>query len=95
MPPTEDAPPAPFRISVLHDPMRTLGRADRPTRERIAKAVEQMAIDPFAGDVRPLKGEPDAYRRRVGDWRILFRVDPATRTVTVYRVGPRGDVYGP
>ena len=75
--------------------MRMLGRADRPTRERVANAVEQMATDPFADDVRPLKGEPDAYRRRVGDWRILFRVDLAARSVTVYRVGPRGDVYGP
>jgi mRNA interferase RelE/StbE len=74
--------------------MRILGRLDRRTQKRLADAVEQMATDPFKGDVRPLAGEPDAYRRRVGDWRVLFRVDQATHAVTVYRIGPRGDVYG-
>ena len=78
---------------MLRESLRTLGRTDRRSKERIAKAIEQMAADPFAGDVRPLEGETDTYRRRIGDWRLLFRVDPEAKTVTVYRVGPRGDVY--
>ena len=48
-----------------------------------------MEVDPFAGDVRRLAGI-DEWRRRVGDWRILFAVDFMDRTVrrrtsTTYR----------
>ena len=93
--PEDELPTASYQISVLREAMRIMSRLDRRTKERIAKAIEEMATNPFAGDVRPLEGEPDAYRRRIGDWRVLFRVDPEAKTVTVYRVGPRGDVYRP
>ncbi|MBS7618897.1 hypothetical protein KEJ25_09980 [Candidatus Bathyarchaeota archaeon] len=33
---------------------------------RIAKAIEEMKTDPFAGDVKPLKGLKGVFRRRVG-----------------------------
>jgi mRNA-degrading endonuclease RelE of RelBE toxin-antitoxin system len=42
-----------------------------------------MATDPFQGDVIKLEGEADRYRRRVGNFRIFFRVDRPTRTVGV------------
>lgn len=33
-----------------------------------------MRVDPFVGDVVRLTNTDDAYRRRVGDYRILFDV---------------------
>jgi mRNA-degrading endonuclease RelE of RelBE toxin-antitoxin system len=42
-----------------------------------------MATDPFQGDVIKLEGEADRYRRRVGSFRIFFRVDRPTRTVGI------------
>jgi mRNA-degrading endonuclease RelE of RelBE toxin-antitoxin system len=42
-----------------------------------------MAIDPFEGDVIKLEGEEDRYRRRVGSFRIFFRVDRPTRAVGI------------
>jgi mRNA-degrading endonuclease RelE of RelBE toxin-antitoxin system len=54
-----------------------------------------MTSDPFAGDVQPLKGQPLAFRRRVGNWRIFFDAhrdgriievtDVSRRTTTTYR----------
>ena len=42
-----------------------------------------MREDPFAGDVERLTPERTAFRRRVGDWRIFFDVDPERRLVEV------------
>lgn len=39
-----------------------------------------------------LAGE-NAYRRRVGDYRIVFRDDDAARAVLVTRIKHRRDVY--
>ena len=53
-----------------------------------------MRTDPLSGDVIKLAGE-DAFRRRVGSYRIIFRIDfgarmlgildIARRTTTTYR----------
>jgi len=48
-----------------------------------------MGSDPFTGDVERLKDERAAFRRRVGDWRIFFDVDPERRVVNVSSVERR------
>jgi mRNA-degrading endonuclease RelE of RelBE toxin-antitoxin system len=40
-----------------------------------------MQQNPFQGDIRKLQGLP-GFRRRVGNWRILFEVEPERRTLS-------------
>jgi len=41
-----------------------------------------MAADPFGGDIQRLaKHDRYSFRRRVGDYRILFNVDTVARRV--------------
>jgi mRNA interferase RelE/StbE len=42
-------------------------------------------------DLKPVEGERDVYRIRVGKYRVLFR--KFNKTVLVFRISPRGDVY--
>jgi mRNA interferase RelE/StbE len=35
----------------------------------------------------------DARRLRVGDWRVLYRIDTAACSLTILRVLPRGRAY--
>ena len=48
-----------------------------------------MGSDPLTGDIRRLKNERAAFRRRVGDWRIFFDVDPERRVVDVSSIERR------
>ena len=45
-----------------------------------------MRRDPLSGDVTRLTNHPVSFRRRVGNYRILFDLDPASRTVLVHDV---------
>jgi mRNA-degrading endonuclease RelE of RelBE toxin-antitoxin system len=47
-----------------------------------------MESDPFQGNVKALRGEEwkGVFRRRIGDYRLLFVADHETRTVSVLRV---------
>ncbi len=47
--------------------------------------------DDLSGNVKKLKGSRNGYRLRIGDYRALFELEG--RTVTVYAVGPRKDIY--
>ena len=60
-------------------------------RERINRALNEMKSNPLSGDIVPLKGEYDGqYRRRVGSWRIIFRLRPADRVVLIADIRRRG-----
>jgi mRNA interferase RelE/StbE len=39
---------------------------------RVRVALLSMEENPFLGDVKRLKGQPTAWRRRVGNYRIIY-----------------------
>jgi mRNA interferase RelE/StbE len=80
-----------WHVELQPKAVKALERMSRTDRERILVAVHRL---PEAGDVRRLKGI-EGYRLRVGEWRILFRRDPAIHLVTVSDVRPRGSAYRP
>jgi mRNA-degrading endonuclease RelE of RelBE toxin-antitoxin system len=49
-----------------------------------------MCEEPFSGDTKPLGGSDATYRRRVGDWRILFELDESRKVIVVVAVKRRG-----
>jgi mRNA interferase RelE/StbE len=56
------------------------------------------AIDILSENARPpgcvkLAGEPDLYRIRVGDYRIVYQLRNQALTVLVVSIGHRKDIY--
>ena len=45
----------------------------------------------FPADIKPIAGEDNTYRIRVGKYRILAAI--IGNTVLITKIGPRGDVY--
>ena len=60
---------------------------DRPSKQRIRDSVNEIP----KGDIKPLKGAPGTFRKRTGDWRILFSY--LDGGVYVRDIKPRGDIY--
>ena len=76
--------------SVAKD-LRRIGRRDAP---RLFEAVKSLAEDPFPeGGYRKLQGSQRCYRLRVGEYRILYEVNPDEGMVFVYRIRHRKDAY--
>ena len=84
-----------FEIEVSRAARRYLERLDKPTRQRIADAIDELGRNPYEGDVRRLEGDPHLFRKRVGDFRILYRVNRSRRFVHVEGIRPRGEAYKP
>ena len=63
---------------------------DAVMKQRIKQALWDLAKEPPSGDIIKLQGE-DGYRRRVGDYRIIF--DITETDVIVYKIAPRGQAY--
>ncbi|MBI5184060.1 MAG: type II toxin-antitoxin system RelE/ParE family toxin [Nitrospinae bacterium] len=52
----------------------------------LSKLIEGLPVD-----IKPIIGEKNTYRIRVGKYRILFTIIEGTVLIT--RIGSRGDVY--
>jgi mRNA interferase RelE/StbE len=58
----------------------------------IKATIADLASNPRPYGYKKLKGE-DAYRVRVGDYRVIYEIDDDIILVTVVSVGHRKDVY--
>lgn len=69
--------------------------ADLPptVAERVYHRLEALARDPRPRGVKKLRGEPELWRIRIGDYRVLYAVDDDTRAIDVIRVRHRSTVY--
>ena len=63
-------------------------------RKRIVAKIREVAADPHApnNNLTKLRGR-DAYRLRVGDWRVIYELHGDRLSMLVFEVGPRGGIY--
>lgn len=69
-----------------------LKRLDRVIRRRVATAILRFA-QTGVGDISKLRARPDEWRLRIGEWRVILRLDYREWTMTVLRVQHRSDAY--
>ena len=71
---------------------REFDALDLTVRQRVEKALDQLALDPLAlkSQIKRLKGD-GAMRLRVGDWRIIF--DVRIGEIVVLAIAHRREVY--
>ena len=72
-----------WEVRLARHATRALGDAPAADRLRLLTALHAMETDPFGGDLRRLHGQLPLWRRRVGNWRILFSLDRTARLVNV------------
>lgn len=70
------------------DAKRDLQDLPKPIQKRVARVVRQMQDDPFQGDVKALRGDEwkGVFRRRIGDYRLLFLPDSSRHVASVLRI---------
>lgn len=78
---------------------RFIRRRNRAVQERIAGAFDYIStVSPFRHHnpttIKKLHGKRKGqYRYRIGDIRIIYRVDKARRKIEVLEIDNRGDIY--
>lgn len=81
-----------WRVEITPPARRDLRRIDPPVGRRVLDTLDRLVADPPTGDVIKLQGREE-WRLRVGDWRVLLRLDREQLAVYVLRVLPRGRAY--
>ena len=83
-----------YRVEVSPGADKQLAKVkDRVLKARLMRAIFDLGNDPRPPGCLKLVGETDQWRVRVGDWRIVYRIEDGRLVVVVVRVAPRGGVY--
>jgi mRNA interferase RelE/StbE len=87
-----------YKVVYTGNSQKDLKRLDSNVVQRVLKKVDEYSrLDDPILKAKKLKGfEIDTYRFRVGDYRVVFRLDPKSKklvVLVVLRVAHRKEVY--
>ncbi len=82
-----------YTVQFSRSQRKMLDRLPSRVREHIESEINALAIEPRPRGTSKIKGEANSFRIRVGDYRIVYEVDDAARTVKVRTLGHRSAVY--
>lgn len=85
---------ASYRLVIKTSAGRELAEVgSRSDREKIVSRIRALASNPRPQGSEKLAGYADRYRVRQGNYRVVYLIEDVSRTVTIFKVGHRKDVY--
>lgn len=89
-----------YRVFETSPFLEDLGRLPRPAQGRIRQKLDQhvypqLRRQPYFGpNIRKLRAwQPEAWRYRLGPWRLFYEVDEGKRVVSMLTIDWRKDAY--
>lgn len=65
-----------YRVNVKNSVQKVFSRLPKETQQEIVDAFLRLGLDPYIKNakIKKLSGFKDAYRMRIGRWRILYNI---------------------
>ncbi len=82
-----------YKLEFTESARRELRALDGQMRRRISTKLTELCEQPLPSGVKKLHGLQDHFRVRVGDYRVIYRVDGNRLVVVIVRIGHRRDIY--
>ena len=80
--------------SVIYAGEKTVGPIRSGDHQRLLERLRELALDPYAPRIsKAVKMEPGQRTSRVGDWRIIYRVNENNQEILISAFRPRGKAY--
>lgn len=82
-----------YRIEISSSAEKSLKKIPSKDLNKIIKAIQILAINPFPDNCRKLSGEENAFRIRQGNYRIIYEVIGKKLLILILKIGHRKDIY--
>ena len=81
-----------YRVILPRSVQKELDRLPDDVVKRILARLSQLETNPRPPDVKKLKGR-DAWRIRVGDYRVIYEIHDRELQILIITVGHRREIY--
>jgi len=82
-----------FEIEITRTAEKQLKALAPGDQERLVAAMLRLADNPRPRGCRKLSGYDDAFRIRVGKFRVIYSLSDAKLIILILKIGHRRDVY--
>lgn len=82
-----------YRVEFTRSARKAFAGLPVSVQQRLDPHILALAKNPRPSGVAKLAGEEDAWRIRVGDYRIVYEIHDDVLLVLVVRVGHRREIY--
>jgi mRNA interferase RelE/StbE len=82
-----------YRIEFLKTAQKELLKLPKEIQQRIATKIDSLLVDPYPPDTKKLKNGNGRFRIRIGDYRIIYRLEEDRLIILIIKIGHRRDVY--
>jgi mRNA interferase RelE/StbE len=83
----------PYRVELSPGARKDLKKVPAEIRERIVLALYLLGETPRPPGATKLSNTKDIHRVRVGDYRVLYKIQDKILLVLVVKIGHRREVY--
>jgi mRNA interferase RelE/StbE len=81
-----------YSISILRSAQKSLDSLHTSIQDRLVNAIRRLASNPRHPGVKKLTGR-NAWRVRVGDYRIIYEIGDVALTILIVDIGHRKEIY--
>ncbi|PIR66018.1 MAG: type II toxin-antitoxin system mRNA interferase toxin, RelE/StbE family [Candidatus Omnitrophica bacterium CG10_big_fil_rev_8_21_14_0_10_43_8] len=81
-----------YRLKIIPQAQKDLNQLQDKTFHSVKNAILELSANPRPYGVTKLTNE-NGYRIRIGDYRVLYRIDDKLKEVFIYRINHRNEAY--
>lgn len=82
-----------FQVKIVGAAGRQLRKLSKENQRRVLDGIEKLSQNPRPRGYKPLQGEENLFRLRIGDYRVIYEIHTDILIVFVLRVAHRREVY--
>ena len=82
-----------YRISFKKSAQKELLAISSVYQIKIVEAIDGLATNPRPVGVKKLKLNVDAWRIRIGDYRVIYLIEDTIKIIEIQAIGHRRDIY--
>ncbi|ANV91251.1 type II toxin-antitoxin system RelE family toxin [Picosynechococcus sp. PCC 8807] len=82
-----------YSIEFLKTAQKELSKLPKDTQRRIIEKIEALINDPYPPDTKKLKNGNGRFRIRVGNYRIIYRIENEKLIILIIKIGHRREIY--
>ncbi|MBU1177365.1 MAG: type II toxin-antitoxin system RelE/ParE family toxin [Patescibacteria group bacterium] len=75
-----------WKVRITKKASKEMKRISIKDAKRLLFILEEFTKDPYQGNIKKIKGENDVWRRRFGNYRILYEVIPNKKHIYIFQI---------
>ena len=83
-----------YQINISKHALKEITSLPTKICKQISLTIDDLAVDPRPVGCKKLKGEKEyLWRVRVGDYRIIYKIEDVVKVIEIRKVGHRKNIY--